>query len=153
MKNIGFFQIYINITAWNLKKTRIEVHKPINSFASGFTQHFRLIQAPNSAFFRLNCLFQFRYLQNTHFLSDSKDFTCFEAQNTDARSFLPFRKKKNVFCTLNAVALIFRIVFLQKKSFCLNILKKNTFSSEPGRLETIFAKKCFFYIYICTVLL
>lgn len=29
MKNIGFFQIYINITVWKLKKTRIKVYKTL----------------------------------------------------------------------------------------------------------------------------
>lgn len=33
----------------------------------------------------------------------------------------------------------------------MNILKKNTFSSEPGRVETLFAKKMFLlHIFFCS---
>lgn len=126
------------------------MHKPLNSFASDFARHSRLIQALNSAFLRLNCLFEFRQLQNTHYLSSSKHFTWFEAQNIDTPVYFTFQEEKNVFCALNTVTLIFRIVFLQKKDFCLNILKKNTFSLGSGRMKTIFAKKIFLlHIFLC----
>lgn len=80
-----------------LKRQELRCIILLNSFVSGFTQHSCLIQAFNNAFFRLNCLFLFRQLQNTHYLSNSKDFTCFEAQNTDTTVFFYLSEREKCF--------------------------------------------------------
>lgn len=46
------------------------------------------------------------------------------------------------------MTLIFRIVFFAKKRLLLEYSKKNTFSSEPGRMKTLFAKKNVSFTYI-----
>lgn len=137
---------------WNLKKTRIKVHKTIKlickwfyttfSSYSGSKQRFPstklFISIPTAAKHALPVRFQGFYL-------------LWSTKHRYHGLFLPFRKK--CFPHSEYRDFDFQNSFFCKKGFGLNILKKNTFSLEPGRMKTLFAKKCFFYIYFCAVLL
>lgn len=68
------------------------------------------------------------------------------------RLFYLSERKRNVFCALNAVTLIFRIAFLQKKAFCLLNIPKNYIFFRTGTNENPFRKKKVFllHIFLCS---
>lgn len=124
---------------------------PLNSFASGFAQHSCLIQAFNNAFFRLNCLFLFRQLQNTHYLSDSKHFTLFEAQNIDTTVFFYLSERKKCFPHFEYRDFDFSNSFFCKKKASAEYSEKNTFFLEPRRIKNPFSRKMFLlHIFLCS---
>lgn len=110
-----------------------------------------LLRLQTVLFFRLNCLFLFRQLQNTHYLSDSKHFTWFEAQNIDTTFFFTFLKEKKCFLRSEYRDFDFSNSFFCKKSFCLNILKKNYIFFRTGTNKKPFSKKMFLlHIFLCS---